>query len=463
MDNKMDTGHDRAAGYEKLSARFGSRLQTSDAVRLHHAHSTTWHKAEPPDAVVFPNNTGEVAEIARICSAYSIPIVAFGAGSSLEGHINAPLGGVSIDFSNMAQVIEVVPEDLLAVVQPGVTRERLNEELRATGLSFPIDPGANASLGGMVATRASGTNAVRYGTMAENVLALECVTASGEIIRTGTRARKSAAGFDLTRLIVGSEGTLALITEITLKLRGVPDYTLAGVATFESVAAACDCVISAIQLGLGIGRLELLDAAQIKACNSYSKLDLQEAPTLFFEFAGIEAAALAEFALFQSLLEDCGATSVDWATDADHRSRLWRARHQAYWAVTAAYPGRTSVVTDACVPISRLAEAIEETRADMTQMQLDGTVLGHVGDGNFHVILMVRPEQHDEMARAHHFIDRISERAIRMNGTCTGEHGIGQGKRAMLAREAGASLDLMRGLKLALDPTNILNPGKLFL
>nr|WP_276562366.1 FAD-linked oxidase C-terminal domain-containing protein [Hoeflea prorocentri] len=443
-----------------LKQQFGERFEASEAMRRHHVNSTTWLEAQLPDCVVFPHDTGEVASVLKTCNAYGVPVIPFGAGTSVEGHVNAPRGGVSMDFSKMANILEIVPEDLIAVVQPGVTRKRLNEELRATGLHFPIDPGADASIGGMVSTRASGTNAVRYGTMAENVLALECVLANGEIIRTGTRAKKSSAGYDLTRLLVGSEGTLAAITEITVKLHGIPEHIVAGVATFPSIEAACNAVISCVQCGLNVGRLELLDTAQISACNRYSKLDLTEAPTLFFEFAGMEDAVKAEFKVFRELLDDAGAKDIKAASNADEIGRLWKARHDAYWAAVAAMPGKSGHTTDACVPISHLAESIKAAQNDLAELGLPGTIVGHVGDGNFHVLIGIDPLDPDETAKAHKLLEQISERAIKVGGTCTGEHGIGQGKRETLLLQSGNAVNVMAAIKQSLDPKAIMNPGK---
>ncbi|MEC7761454.1 MAG: FAD-linked oxidase C-terminal domain-containing protein [Pseudomonadota bacterium] len=453
---------DQNACVQLLKQRFGDRCQTSQAIRTQHANTTTWIRPQLPDCVIFVETTDDICDVLRICKDHRTPVIAFGAGTSLEGHVNAPQGGVCLDMTNMAAILEVIPEDLIAVVQPGVTRERLNEELRATGLHFPIDPGADASLGGMVSTRASGTEAVRFGTMADNVLALRVVTAGGQVISTGTRAKKSAAGYDLTHLFIGSEGTLGVISEITLRLRGIPDYTVAGTATFPTIRAACDAVISAIQFGLNVGRLELLDTQQIAACNLYSGLSLAEYPTLFFEFSGMADAVDAEFEVFRGLLEDAGSFAVQSSSDGDERRNLWRARHDAYWAALAAAPGKTGLVTDACVPISKLADCITGAQGDLADLGLQGTILGHVGDGNFHVILTVDAEDAGEQARVEQFLELVSDRAMQMGGTCTGEHGVGQGKRTALARQSGDALDAMRAIKRALDPHGILNPGKIF-
>ncbi|QPM89482.1 FAD-binding oxidoreductase [Pseudooceanicola algae] len=445
-----------------LAEHFGDRLQSGTSFCEQHANTATGRGTQAPDMVVWPETTQEVSLIARTCWEQGVPLIPFGAGSSLEGQLNAPLGGVSVDMSRMDSLREVLAEDLIAVVGPGLTRKRLNEELRHTGLQFPIDPGADASIGGMCATRASGTNAVRYGTMAENVLALEVVMADGTIIRTGTRAVKSAAGYDLTRLMIGSEATLGIITEITLRLRGIPEETIGGVAGFPDLQSACAAVIIMVQIGLDIGRVELLDPVQIRACNAYSGLTLPEVPTLFFECGGTDASARDTARIFTEIAEEEGALSIEWTAAREARNKLWQARHDSYWAALALRPGCKGLVSDACVPISKLAESIAEARADLDARGLTGTILGHVGDGNFHVVLMTDPEDMDEAAQVADFLKGISRRAQAVGGTCTGEHGIGQGKITSLADEAGASLAVMRAVKAALDPRNILNPGKLF-
>ena len=445
-----------------LADAFGDRLQTGAAIRAQHANTATGRGTQAPDMVVWPESTEEVSLILRTCLAQGVPVIPFGAGSSLEGQLNAPQGGVSLDMSHMAAVLETHPEDLLAVVQPGITRKRLNEELRATGLTFPIDPGADASVGGMCATRASGTNAVRYGTMADNVLALEVVLADGTVIRTGSRAAKSSAGYDLTRLMIGSEGTLGVITEATLRLRGIPETVLGGIAAFPDLDSAVSAVILLVQMGLDIGRVELLDAMQIRACNAYSKLDLEETVTLFFECTGTEVVAQDTAETFAEIARDAGASHIDWSTDPDTRNKLWAARHDSYWAALALRPGCKGLVSDACVPISALAENISAAQADLEAKGLIGTILGHVGDGNFHVVLMTDPEDADEAARVEDFLHAITLRAQAAGGTCTGEHGIGQGKMGALAEEVGPALVAMRAVKAALDPKGILNPGKIF-
>ena len=451
-----------ATVHATLAEAFGDRLQTGAAIRAQHANTATGRGTQAPDMVVWPESTEEVSLILRTCWAQGVPVIPFGAGSSLEGQLNAPQGGVSLDMSRMAAVLETHPEDLLAVVQPGITRKRLNEELRATGLTFPIDPGADASLGGMCATRASGTNAVRYGTMADNVLALEVVLADGTVIRTGSRAAKSSAGYDLTRMMIGSEGTLGVITEATLRLRGIPETVLGGIAAFPDLDSAVSAVILLVQMGLDIGRVELLDAMQIRACNAYSKLDLEETVTLFFECTGTEVVAQDNAETFAEIARDAGATHIDWSTDPDTRNKLWQARHDSYWAALALRPGCKGLVSDACVPISALAENISAAQADLKAKGLIGTILGHVGDGNFHVVLMTDPEDADEVARVEDFLHAITLRAQAAGGTCTGEHGIGQGKMGALAEEVGPALVAMRAVKAALDPKGILNPGKIF-
>jgi D-lactate dehydrogenase (cytochrome) len=445
-----------------LAARFGNRLVTSLAVRQQHASTVTWVENQPPDAVVYAQSAEDVADAVRLCARHKVPVIPFGTGSSLEGHVNAPLGGVSIDTSMMKRIIAVHAEDLDVVLEPGVTRKELNEHLRDLGLFFPIDPGADASIGGMVATRASGTNAVRYGTMKDNVLALKVVTASGETVTTSRRARKSSAGYDLTRLFVGSEGTLGVITEVTLKLSGIPEAVSAGVCPFPSVRAACDATILTIQSGLPVARIELLDAAQVRACNAYSKLSLPETPMLFVEFHGTQAGVAEQAERFGEIAAELGGGPFDWATKAEDRSRLWQARHDAYWAALTLRPGAKGVSSDVCVPLSRLAECVEETQEDIAASGLIAPIVGHVGDGNFHVLPLIDMENEAEVQAAHAFMQRLVERALAMEGTCTGEHGVGQGKMKYLAAEHGeGALDMMRSIKRALDPNNIMNPGKI--
>jgi D-lactate dehydrogenase (cytochrome) len=451
-----------SAVVQALAASFGNRLVTSLAVRQQHGHTLTWIPNQPPDAVIFPQNTQEVSEIVTLCAKHGVPVIAFGTGTSLEGHVNAPFGGVCIDMSQMKGIIAVHAEDLDCVVQAGVTRKELNEHLRDQGLMFPIDPGADASIGGMAATRASGTNAVRYGTMKDNVLALTAVMADGAIVKTSTRARKTSAGYDLTRLLVGSEGTLGIITEITLKLHGIPEAISAGICPFPSVKAACDATIITIQSGLPVARIELLDEVMIRGVNIHSKLGLPETVMLFVEFHGSEAGVKEQSERFGEIAAEFGGGPFEWATKAEDRSKLWQARHDAYWAARALRPGVDSVATDVCVPISQLADCVEETKRDIEASGLIAPIAGHVGDGNFHTQPLVDLNDPGEVARAEAFIERLVKRALAMGGTCTGEHGVGQKKIKYLEAEHGApALAVMRTLKRALDPQNILNPGKI--
>ena len=449
----------RALG--ELRKLLGDRLSDSAALREQHGRDESWHPPCPPDAVGFPESTAEVSEVARICSRHALPIVPYGAGTSLEGQLVAESGGLSLDFSRMNRVLEVNEEDLDARVQPGVTRKQLNDWLRPGGLFFPIDPGADASIGGMVATRASGTNAVRYGTMRENVLGLELVLAGGRTIRTARRARKSAAGYDLTRLFVGSEGTLGIVTEISLRLYGLPEATSAGVVAFPDIGAAVETTIETIQTGIPVARIELLDALQMRAVNRYSKLDYAEAPTLFLEFHGSPAGVREQAEEFGEVAGSHGAGEFLWATEPEERTRLWQARHDAYYAALALRPGCKGWTTDVCVPISRLADCILETQRDLERSFLTAPLVGHVGDGNFHTLLLVDPDDPDELAEAKRLNDRMIERALAADGTCTGEHGIGLGKREYLRSELGEAVDVMSAIKRALDPDNLMNPGKL--
>ena len=445
-----------------LRQRFADRVQTGEAIRRQHGHTLTWLENEPPDVVVWPNSTEEAGEIVRIAGTHNVPIIPFGAGTSLEGHVNAPLGGISLDFANMSDVISVNQEDLDCVVQPGISRKAINEYLRDMGLFFPIDPGAEeATLGGMAATRASGTNAVLYGTMRENVLNATAVMADGSIVRTGGRARKSAAGYDLTRLLVGSEGTLGIITELTVRLYGIPETILAAVCPFKTLEGACNTVIQAIQLGLGIARVELLDEVQIQATNFHSKLSLEETPTLFLEFHGTKVAARDQVEQFRALAEEEGAIKFDWAEREEDRSRLWKARHEAYWAVRSTWPALDTLATDVCVPISRMAECVLETKKDIEEIGLVAPIVGHVGDGNFHTTPVFDQNDPEQREKVKGFLGRLADRAIAMEGTCTGEHGIGQGKVKYLEAEVGSGVNVMRQIKQALDPQNILNPGKI--
>jgi len=445
-----------------LAARFGNKLVTSDAVRAQHANNTTWLANEPPDAVVYASSAADVQAIVAICAEHKVPIIPFGTGTSLEGHVNAPFGGVSIDLSEMNRVLAVHAEDLDCVVEPGVTRKKLNEHLHDQGVFFPIDPGADASLGGMASTRASGTNAVRYGTMKDNVIALKAVIANGEIISTARRAKKSSAGYDLTRLFVGAEGTLGVITEITLRLAGIPEAIAGGVCPFPTVEAACNATIATIQSGIPVARIELLDELQVKASNAYSKLSLKEGPNLFLEFHGSEAGVAEQSQRFGEIATEFGGGPFEWATKAEDRTRLWQARHDSYWSMIALRPGCKGFATDVCVPISRLAECVTATQRDIAELRLVAPIVGHVGDGNFHVGVMMDMSDADEVARARKFHERLVERAIAMDGTCTGEHGVGEGKIKYLEAEHGkAAVEVMRSLKRALDPDNIFNPGKI--
>jgi len=447
---------------EELAKRFGNRLVTSRAVREQHANTLTWQKNEAPDAVVFAEHPLDCVEIMRVCAAYRMPVIPFGTGTSLEGHVNAPFGGICVDLSRMNKVLAVHAEDLDCMVEPGVTREDLNSHLRNDGLFFPIDPGANASLGGMAATRASGTNAVRYGTMKDNVLSLKAVLPNGEIITTATRAKKSSSGYDLTRLFVGSEGTLGLITEITLRLHGIPEATAAGICPFPSVKAACDATILTIQSGIPVARIELLDTQSVRAVNLHSKLDLPETAMLFLEFHGTEGGVKEQSQRFGEISAELGGGPFTWATKAEDRSRLWKARHNIYWAGLALRPGAATFATDVCVPISRLAECVEAARRDVAELGITAYIVGHVGDGNFHVSPLLDLADEDEVRRVKDFTERLVERALAMEGTCTGEHGVGQGKMKYLEKEHGAAaLDLMRVIKRSIDPLNIMNPGKM--
>jgi len=445
-----------------LEALLGERLQTGDAVRAAHGHDESWHETQMPNAVAFVNSTQEVSDVVRLCSKARVPVIAFGMGTSLEGQVSAVAGGVTIDMSGMNRVLKVHAEDLDCRVEAGVTRKQLNSYLRDTGLFFPIDPGADASLGGMAATRASGTNAVRHGTMRENVLNVTAVLASGEIISTGGRARKSAAGYDLTRLLIGSEGTLGIMTELTLRLHGIPEAVSGGICSFATVAGAVDAVIETIQSGLPIARIELLDEVQVKACNAYSKLSLDEVPLLLVEFHGTETSVTEQSNRFGEITKSHGGRDFKWTVDAEERTKLWEARHNAYYASLALEPGKKGMTTDVCVPISNLAQCLLETKADVDASFLTAPIVGHVGDGNFHLIMLMDPGNEKDVAEAKRIHDRMVTRALSLEGTCTGEHGIGLGKVDFLEAELGAGVGVMRTLKRALDPHNILNPGKMF-
>ncbi|MCS4504984.1 FAD-binding protein [Arhodomonas aquaeolei] len=445
---------------DALRELLGERLSTATAVREHHGHDESGWPVMPPDAVAFPQSTEEVAEVARICHAHRVPIIPYGTGTAVEGHVQALHGGVAVDLSGMNRVRRVSTDDMDATVEAGVTRKQLNAELRDTGLFFPVDPGADASIGGMVSTRASGTNAVRYGTMADNLLSLTVVLVDGRVVRTGGRARKSSAGYDLTHLFTGAEGTLGLVTEITLRLHGLPEATSAAICAFPDEDAAVRTVIETIQCGVHMARMELMDALQMRATNAYSGLDYPERPHLFLEFHGSESGVREQAELVQALAAENGGADFAWAVYEEDRSRLWQARHDAYPAALQLRPGCRPLTTDVCVPISRLAECIRETRRDLEALPMPSTILGHVGDGNFHVIILCDPDSEDEIARAKAVNEGIVYRAQDMEGTCTGEHGIGQGKIAYLRREHGEGVSVMQAVKDALDPLGLMNPGK---
>ena len=450
-----------AALIQSLQQQFQHRFSQGESHRLQHGRDESVHAPQPPDGVVMAESTEEVAAVVRLCAEHDVPIIPYGVGSSVEGHVLATRGGISLDLSGMSQVLAIHAEDGDATVQAGVTRKQLNEALKGTGLFFPIDPGADATLGGMAATRASGTNAVRYGTMRENVMATTTVLADGRIMKTGGRARKSSAGYDLTRLLVGSEGTLGIMTELTVKLYPIPEAISAAVCTFPSIEAAVQTVIQTIQLGVPVARIELLDALSLKAINLFSKTTLAEAPTLFFEFHGSPAGVEEQAQTVQAIADDLGGANFEWATRPEDRSRLWQARHDAYFACLQLKPGCRCFPTDVCVPISRLAECIAETQADIAQVSIPIALFGHVGDGNFHLVVLVDTDNPKEMEEAAWISRRVVERAIAMEGTCTGEHGIGLGKKKYLVAEHGeVAVDVMRAVKAALDPCGLLNPGK---
>ena len=445
----------------ELRAVVGERLSTAHSVREQHGRDESYHPSAPPDVVVFPDTTEEVAAIVRVCAETDTPVIAFGTGTSLEGHVAALHGGVCIDTSRMDRVLQVNAEDMDVTVQAGVTRKQLNEYLRDTGLFFPVDPGADASLGGMAATRASGTNAVRYGTMRELVLALTVVLADGRIIRTSRRARKSSAGYDLTRLFVGSEGTLGVIAEVTLRLYGIPEAVSAAVVSFPEVDSAVSTVITTIQSGVPVARIELLDDVQMDAINRYSGFDYPVQPTLFLEFHGSPPSVAEQAETVQAIAADFGGANFRWSTDPEERARLWQARHDAYYACLALKPGAKGWATDVCVPISRLAECIAETRLDLQGSRLLAPIVGHVGDGNFHLVLLLDPDDPEDIAEAQRINERLVMRALAMDGTSTGEHGIGYGKLDFLVAEHGEAVSAMRAIKNALDPRGIMNPGKI--
>jgi len=449
------------AAFDTLATLLGPRFATSDAARAQNGRNEAHFPEALPDAVAYPQTTAEVAAIVAACAAEGIPVTAIGAGTSLEGQHLAVRGGISLDFSRMDRVLAVNAEDLNVVIQPGIPRTALNEALRATGLWFPIDPGADASLGGMAATRASGTTAVRYGTMRENVLALEAVMSDGTVIRTGTQARKSSAGYDLTHLLVGSEGTLGIITELTLRLHGQPEGVLAAICRFDDVEAAVNCVILTIQSGLPMARIEFLDEMMVRGFNLHSGGTLPETPHLFVEFHGTPAGVAEQAQSFREIAEEFGMADWQEATTTEDRSALWKMRHSAHYASAALRPGVRTLATDVCVPISRLAEAITKAKALATEMGIIGTVVGHVGDGNFHYAVRFDPADPQDLARTHDFAGRLNELALALGGTVSGEHGLGLGKQKDMAAEHGAALDWMRRVKTAFDPQAILNPGKL--
>lgn len=452
-----------AALLDALTQLLGERFTTSQAVREHHGRDESLYDPVPPDAVVFAHSQEEISAVLRLCSEHQVPVIPYGSGSSLEGHLLAVNGGISLDVSQMDQILAFQPEDMSITVQPGISRKALNEYLRASGLFFPIDPGADASIGGMCATRASGTNAVRYGTMRENVLGLTAILASGEVIKAGSLAKKSAAGYDLTRLFIGSEGTLGVISEITLKLHPQPEAVSAAVCSFPSVHAAVQTVIQTIQVGIPIARAELIDTLTTQALNGYFKLGLSEAPTLFFEFHGSEAGLAEQVAMVEALVTENGGGELQWATAQEDRNKLWSARHNALFAILQLKPGSRASSTDVCVPLSRLADCVVATDEDVRQSSIPAPIFGHVGDGNFHVCLLLDPGNADELEEAERLNRRIVERALAVGGTCTGEHGIGLHKIDYLVQEHGEpAIEVMRSIKRALDPHNLMNPGKIF-
>lgn len=446
--------------FAALADLLGDRFQTSQAIRDQHSRDESHEPPVMPDAVAFPETTAEIAALLKLCNAARCPVVPWGAGSSLEGHVLAVRGGIILNMSRMNRVLDIRAEDMDCTVQPGITREELNTELRATGLFFPVDPGANASLGGMASTRASGTTAVRYGTMRDNVLGLEAVMADGTIIRTGSRARKSSTGYDLTRLLIGAEGTLAVITELTLKLHGQPEAVSSAVCDFPDITSAVNSVIETIQAGVPMARIEFVDEPAIRAFNSYAKAGMPERPHLFLEFHGSETAVQEQAEFVKEIMSGHGAGSFQFATKPEDRAKLWKMRHNAYFACKAQRPGCIVLTTDVCVPISHLAEAVTETRADIDASSLEGPTLGHVGDGNFHCLILIDPNSAAEMEEAAGLAHRLAMRALRLGGTVSGEHGVGVGKRRYMPEEHGAAWAVMAAIKQTLDPHNILNPGK---
>lgn len=446
---------------EALRGRFGERFSVAQTLREQHGRGESHHTPAIPDAVIFAESTEEVSEIVRLCAAENVPVIAFGAGTSLEGHLTAVRGGISIDLSRMAEVLRVSPEDLDCTVQAGVTREQLNTYLRDMGLFFPIDPGANASIGGMAATRASGTNAVRYGTMRENILSLTVVLPTGQIIKTGGRARKSSAGYDLTRLFIGSEGTLGIITEVTLRLYGIPETISAAVCSFEDIEQAVNAAIAVVQLGIPVARMELMDRGLIQAVNAYSNLSLKIEDTLAFEFHGSPAGVQEQVEMVEAIVQEYGGKDFAWANAPEDRNRLWKARHNAFYAVVSQRTNAKGWSSDVCVPVSELSGCILFSRELLEGCSVPAAILGHVGDGNYHVVFAVDPENADELAEVAAINKKMVKHAISVGGTCTGEHGVGTGKMAYLREEHGDALDLMAVIKSAIDPTGIMNPGKI--
>jgi D-lactate dehydrogenase (cytochrome) len=447
---------------DELRTILGDRLSTGTSVRDNHSHGESWHQPGVPDAVAFPTSTAEVSALVSACARARVPMVPFGMGSSLEGHVNAVRGGVSIDLTRMTRVVRLSAKDCDITVEAGISRLKLDDELKNTGLMFPVDPGADATIGGMTGTRASGTTAVRYGTMRENVLGLTVVLADGRVITTGGRARKSSSGYDLTRLFVGSEGTLGVITEVTLRLYGRPESVRAAVCPFPSMDEAAKTVIETIQLGVPVARIEVIDEAQLRIVNAYSKTAYPIAPTLFFEFHGVSDAMVDEqIRIVEGIAREHGAHAFQWAASPEERATLWRARHNAYYATVATRPGARAWTTDVCVPIAHLAECIHETQDDIRATGIEAPLVGHAGDGNFHLIIMLDSGDTAELAKISAFSERLVERSLRLGGTCSGEHGVGLGKQRYLAREHGAGLDVMRTIKQALDPFDLMNPGKL--
>ncbi len=452
---------DIAAAITEIKALLGDRMNTSKSMRDLHGQNEAYFDHMPPDGVAFPRTTQEVSDIVKACAKHACPIIPWGVGTSLEAHALPIHGGITIDMTEMNQVLNVLDQDLLAVVQPGVTRESLNAELRATGLFFPVDPGANATLGGMTATRASGTTAVRYGTMRENVFAMEVVMPDGRIVRTGTRAKKSSAGYDLTKLFIGSEGTLGIITELTLRLQGQPEAIAAAVCDFPTINDAVNVVITAVQMGIPMARMELIDETSIRAINAYSNFDYPTVPHLFMEFHGSDVGVKDQSESMASIISEFGGGDFQWSTKTEDRNRLWAARHQAYNATKALFPGQLGMSTDICVPISKLAQAIEDTQNDLNECGVTAAIIGHVGDGNYHTLMFSDPNHPEQLALNKQLAHRMAERALEIHGTVTGEHGIGVGKMKYMAQEHGDALSLMVDIKRAFDPQNIMNPGKM--